>query len=74
MVDDLDNPVAIHRSNLSAFPIQVVGDGILYLQLVEFVNPEGLGSNGHCCDGKWGICQDNGCDHMFALCVDEVGG
>ena len=39
------------------------------LQLIEFNNPKGQGANGHCCDGKWRVCQKNGCDHYFEICM-----
>ena len=52
----------------------MLGDGALYLKFEEYDNPGGKGANGHCCDGKWGICQPNGCDHMFSICVDRYGG
>ena len=43
--------------------------GSVGLQLVEYNNPEGEGSNGHCCYGKWDACQDHGCDHYLRICV-----
>jgi len=39
------------------------------IRLVSYENADGSGANGHCCDGKHGICQSNGCDHRFTICV-----
>jgi len=39
------------------------------IRLVKYENEEGIGANGQCCDGKYGVCQSNGCDHMFAIII-----
>ena len=46
--------------------------GELRIHLKKYTNPGGKGHNGHCCDGKWGACQKNGCDHYFVICVDGI--
>ena len=43
--------------------------GTLYVQFIEYDNPNGDGSNGHCCDGRGVACQSDGCDHYFEICV-----
>ena len=43
--------------------------GTLYVQFIEYDNPNGEGSNGHCCDGRGVACQSDGCDHYFEICV-----
>ena len=48
-------------------------DGIISVRFDRYENKEGKGSNGHCCDGKYGICV-NGCDHQFDVCLDEFKG
>ena len=43
--------------------------GSVWLRLRKYENPSGKADNGHCCDGKWGICQRSGCDYMFYVCL-----
>ncbi|XP_059140719.1 neurogenic locus protein delta-like [Physella acuta] len=49
------------------------GDAFISIRFVTFHNPRGLGSNGHCCEGKWGICL-SACDHSFEICLDQMDG
>ena len=50
--------------------LQVVNaGGSLWMQFIEYNNPDGEGSNGHCCDGRGVACQSDGCDHYFEICV-----
>ncbi|XP_035829407.1 protein jagged-1 [Aplysia californica] len=49
------------------------GSAFLSVKFLTFRNWRGLGSNGHCCDGKWGVCFSP-CDHSFNVCVDQVDG
>nr|AKP06504.1 DSL-like protein 3 [Platynereis dumerilii] len=51
----------------------VSADGMIKVRLLHFLNPQGKGHNGHCCDGKFGICERNGCDHYFKMCLDAPG-
>ena len=55
-------------------PDTVVGDGTILVKFKLYDNKKGLAANGHCCDGKWGICQPHGCDHRFSICLDKQGG
>jgi len=47
----------------------VSASGSVWLRLRKYENPSGKADNGHCCDGKWGICQRSGCDYMFYVCL-----
>ena len=50
--------------------LQVVdAGGSLWIQFIDYNNPSGEGSNGHCCDGRGVACQSDGCDHYFEICV-----
>lgn len=65
-----------YSSPLSGFYIivltQVDGSGQLVFQFISYENPDGEGSNGHCCDGRLIFCErGGGCDHYFVLCVDS---
>nr|AKP06503.1 DSL-like protein 2 [Platynereis dumerilii] len=62
--------VFIHLS----LPDAIRGDAMVELEFIKFENREGKGDNGHCCDGKWGICQPNGCDHRFKICLGTSSG
>nr|AKP06501.1 delta-like transmembrane protein 3 [Platynereis dumerilii] len=51
----------------------VHGSGEVRIKFIKYENDKGKGANGQCCDGKYGICQKNGCDHMFSVCLDAPG-
>jgi len=42
------------------------------IRLYRYENHQGNGANGQCCDGKFGLCQDNGCDHKFTFCLRRL--
>ncbi|XP_064633054.1 protein jagged-1-like [Lineus longissimus] len=48
----------------------VFGSATFSIRFVHFTNPGGLGSNGHCCDGRAGFCLTP-CDHIFTTCLDH---
>ncbi|CAL1532974.1 unnamed protein product [Lymnaea stagnalis] len=52
-----------------------VTEGNVYISIkfLTFRNPRGVGSNGHCCDGKWQMCFSP-CDHSFFICLDQIDG
>jgi len=57
---------------LLAFLVHFIdGNGYMTVKFKSYVNSKGNGANRHCCDGKWGICQANGCDHMFTFCIND---
>ena len=43
--------------------------GTVRVRFLSYDNEDGSGANGECCDGKWGICQAYGCDHVFTICL-----
>ncbi|XP_074654184.1 uncharacterized protein LOC141908184 [Tubulanus polymorphus] len=51
----------------------VISDGMLSIHFNHFTNPQGLGANGHCCDGRAFFCLSP-CDHYFILCLDHPDG
>ena len=55
-------------------PWNVDADGKIKIKFLTYENRNGKAANGHCCDGKWGVCQSNGCDHFFKICLDKPGG
>lgn len=51
----------------------VDGSGTVEIRFLKFINSEGAGSNGHCCDGRGPFCFSD-CDHKFKICVDDASG
>ena len=49
------------------------GGGNIYVKFLRYVNARGTLRNGHCCDGRYGICVGN-CDHYFKICFDAYTG
>jgi len=47
--------------------------GTIYVKFLKYDNPTGLAENGHCCDGKYGVCT-SACDNMFEICFDHAKG
>ena len=45
------------------------GNGTISVKFVQFSNPAGEEQSGSCCDGTWIMCQNNGCDHKFTICL-----
>ncbi|XP_076117540.1 uncharacterized protein LOC143085191 [Mytilus galloprovincialis] len=51
----------------------VFSSGIVEIRLLKFINSGGVGSNGHCCDGRGPFCFSD-CDHKFRVCIDNSDG
>ncbi|XP_041347599.1 delta-like protein C isoform X2 [Gigantopelta aegis] len=45
----------------------------MLVKFKRYDNPDGKGSNGHCCDGRWVFCFSE-CDHRFIVCLDRTTG
>ena len=50
-------------------PSQAEANGKVFFRFRRYENTHGLLRNGHCCDGRWRICQSNGCDYKFSFCL-----
>ncbi|XP_052086414.1 protein jagged-1-like [Mytilus californianus] len=51
----------------------VYSSGIVEIRLLKYINAGGVGSNGHCCDGRGPFCFSH-CDHKFRVCIDDPDG
>nr|AKP06502.1 DSL-like protein 1 [Platynereis dumerilii] len=51
----------------------VHGNGEVRIKFIKYENSKGEDAKGNCCDRKFGFCKNNGCDHMFSVCLDAPG-